>query len=163
MEILDLYDIDGNKLDKTIIRGQEKPGDGEYIKLCVIYIKCKDRFLYQKCSVAKGGEYAVTGGHVSTGHDSATQMVIELEEELGLTVDKDRLTLIGHMVRDVALFDIYMLEDDTLESYNFVLQESEVESIHWFTKAEVEALIDQGLVRKSSCIHYEKFIKNSNL
>ena len=161
MEILDLYDIDGNKLDKTIIRGEEKPGKDEYIKLCVVYIKCGDKFLYQKCSVAKGGEFAVTGGHVSTGHDSATQMVIELQEELGLNIDKTKLQLIGHMVRDVALFDIYMYEDDSLLDYNFVLQESEVESIHWFTKPEIESLIERGLVRKSSCIHYEKFIKNN--
>ena len=163
MEILDLYDIDGNKLDKTIIRGQEKPGKGEYIKLCVIYIKCGDKFLYQKCSKEKGGEYAVTGGHVPTGMDSASQILVELDEELGLTIDKAKVTLVGHIVRDTALFDIYYYNDSSLYDYDFTLQESEVESVHWFTKAEIEDLIAKGLVRKSSCAHYEKFIKDNDI
>ena len=162
MEILDLYDIDGNKLDKTIVRGKEKPALGEYIKLCVVYIKCGDKFLYQKCSEQKGGEYAVTGGHVPSGFTSLDQMVVELQEEVGLIVDKDRLELVGSMVRDTALFDIYYYRDDTLESYNFTLQESEVDSVHWFTKADIEGLIAKGLVRKSSCVHYEKFIKDND-
>ena len=38
MEILDLYDDDGNKLAKTIVRG-EVPSDGENIMLAIIFIK----------------------------------------------------------------------------------------------------------------------------
>jgi hypothetical protein len=90
-------------------------------------------------------------------------MVVELQEEVGLMVDKDRLELVGSMVRDTALFDIYYYHDDTLESYNFTLQESEVDSVHWFTKADIEGLIAKGLVRKSSCVHYEKFIKDNDI
>ena len=43
MEKLDLYDIDGNLLGKTIFRG-EKPNEGEFIKLAVVYIKSGDKF-----------------------------------------------------------------------------------------------------------------------
>ena len=162
MEILDLYDINGDKLDKTIIRGKQKPADGEYIKLCVVYIKCGDKFLYQKCSEQKGGEYAVTGGHVPSGFTSLEQMVVELQEEVGLTVDKEKLEFVASMVRDTAMFDIYYYRDDTLADYTFTLQESEVDSVHWFTREEIENLIAKSLVRKSSAVHYERFIKNND-
>ena len=161
MEILDLYDIDGNKIGKTIVRGKERPAANEYIKLCVVYIKCQGKYLYQKCSVAKGGQYAVTGGHVPSGVGSKEQVVVEVQEELGLDIDIDRLRLVGHIVRDIALFDIYYYEDDGIMDYHFTLQESEVESVQWYTKPEIEHLISSGLMRESSAIHYSKFIKDS--
>ena len=75
MEKLDLYNADGEKLNKTIFRGT-KPEDGEFIKLSVIYIKSGNKYLFQKCSEEKGGEYAVTGGHVSAGNTREEQAAI---------------------------------------------------------------------------------------
>ena len=69
MEKLDIYTKDGTLTGKIINRG-EKPLEGEFIKLCVVYLKCKDKYLMQKCSQQKGGEYAITGGHVSSGNSS---------------------------------------------------------------------------------------------
>ena len=49
MEILDLYDDQGNKLNKTINRG-EVPADGENIMLSVAFIRNSDgKYLIQKC------------------------------------------------------------------------------------------------------------------
>ena len=50
MEYLDLYDIHGNLLNKVIARGDKNFEDGEYIKLAVIWLKCKDK-LRKKCRV----------------------------------------------------------------------------------------------------------------
>ena len=161
MEILDLYDINNNKLGKSIVRG-EKPGKGEYIKLCVIYLKCKDRYLIQKCSVEKGGEFAVTGGHVPTGKTGEEQVIIEVKEELGITIDKGKLKLLGLFVKGNALFDVFMYEDDNLENQKFTLQKEEVEDVFWLTKEEISDLIDKGVVRDSTSKHFAKFIKNSD-
>jgi len=159
MEKLDLYDSNGNKLNKTIIRGQ-KPNVGEFIKLVVVYLKSKERFLFQKCSIEKGGQYAVTGGHISAGNSSLQQAQIEIREELGLEIDPSRLNFLGNINRASAIFDVYLYEDDSLIDFKFSLQTEEVEDIYWLTKAEIEDLISQGVVRESSCQHYDKLVKN---
>ncbi len=158
MEKLDLYDINGNKLEKTIFRGN-KPELDEYIKLTVIYIKSEDYYLLQKCSIEKGGEYAVTGGHMSAGNTSKEQAYIEIKEELGLSIDTAKLQFLGNIVKGQAIFDVYLYEDANLKDFKFKLQKEEVELVHWLTKSQIEELINKGLVRKSSCLHYNKFIK----
>ena len=158
MEILDLYNANGEKLNKTIARGQ-KPVEGEYIKLAVVYVKCGDKYLLQKCSKEKGGEYAITGGHVPSGFTSLQQACVETEEELGLHLSTNDLKYLGSMPRGSAIFDVFLYENDNLKDFNFVLQEEEVEGVYWYTKAQIEKMIEQGVVRKSSCLHYEKFIK----
>lgn len=158
MEKLDLYDIDGNLLGKTIVRG-EKPNKDEFIRLTVVYIKSGDKFLFQKCSVEKGGEYAVTGGHVSAGNTSREQAAIEIKEELGFDIDADKLQFVGNTYRGQGVFDVYLYEDDSLQNVEFVLQKEEVENVYWFTKEEFEALIATGEVRQSTCQQFEKFFK----
>lgn len=158
MEILDLYNVNGEKLNKTIVRG-EKPGKDEYIKLTVVYLKSDERYLIQKCSKEKGGVYAVTGGHVSSGNTSSLQACIEVEEELGINIKEDKLKFLGSIYRKSAMFDIYLYEDSDLINTSFILQKSEVEKVEWLTKLQIEELIEKGLVRESSCQHYEKFIK----
>ena len=158
MEILDIYDIHGENTGKTIVRG-EKPKENEYIKLAIVYLKSKDKYLVQKCSEAKGGEYAITGGHVSSGNTSLKQCKIEVSEELGIDIDESKLKYLGHTIIRQAIFDIYLYEDDTLIDMSFTLQESEVECIEWLTKTEIEKLIEAGTFRKSSVAHYNEYIK----
>ena len=158
MEKLDLYNANGEKLNKTIFRGT-KPEDGEFIKLAVIYIKSGNKYLLQKCSEEKGGEYAVTGGHVTAGNTSEEQAVIEIKEELGVNIDKTKLTFAGSLFKGKAIFDVYIYEDDSLLNFNFELQAEEVANIYWLEKSEIEVLINNGVVRESTCLHYNKFIK----
>jgi len=162
MEILDLYDIKGNKLDKTIERGQ-KTNENEYIKLAVVWIKSDIRYLVQLCSEEKGGQYAVTGGHVTAGNTSLEQAVIECKEELGIDLNPKELQFLGCIYRGQAIFDVYLYEDESyaLADKEFELQKSEVEDVVWLTKNDIEDLILKGQVRESSAEHYFKFIKNS--
>ena len=157
-EKLDLYDIDGNKLGKTIVRG-EKPAEGQFIKLVVVYIKSGDKYLLQKCSKEKGGEFAVTGGHVSAGNTSEEQVQIEIKEELGVDIDVAKLKRLGNIYRRQAMFDVYLYEDENFENVKLKLQTEEVEGEFWLAKTEIEALIEKGLVRERSCQHYDKFIR----
>ena len=160
MEKLDIYDNCGNKTGKVVFRGDKNLNDNEYIKLAVVYLKANNKYLVQKCSAQKGGEYAITGGHVSSNNTSKQQCVIETKEELGIDIDINNLQFLGTLIKQPhAMFDIYLYEDNTLETFNFVLQEEEVESVHWLTKSQIDDLISKNLVRQSSVMHYTKYIR----
>lgn len=158
MEKLDVYTIDGIKTQKIVNRG-EALADGEYIKLAIVYLKCGDKFLVQKCSVQKGGEYAITGGHTTSGNTSKQQAKLEVMEELGILIDEQKLEYLGNIVKGHGIFDVFLYEDITLEKQKIVLQAEEVENVFWLTKDEIENIIEQNLMRASSCEHYTKFIK----
>jgi ADP-ribose pyrophosphatase YjhB (NUDIX family) len=160
MEFLDVYDKTGKLTGKIIARGDKNLADDEFIKLVVVWLKCGDKFLIQKTSKEKGGEFAVVGGHVPTGKTSLNQASVELEEELGIVIAEGKFKTLGSIIIPHAIFDVLIYEDENLVNYNFTLQESEVEQVKWLTKKEIENLISEGLLRKSSQLHYEKFIKN---
>ena len=159
MELLDLYNENGEKLNKTIQRGNKNLADNEFIKLTILWIKCKDKYLLQKTSEEKGGDYAVTGGHVPAGSDSLNHIIVEAKEELGLNLTTDKIKLLGSLILKRGIFDVYLFEDEMRDKVNFTLQTSEVEHVKWFTKEEIEEYIQKGLIRKSSIEQYNKFIK----
>lgn len=156
MELLDLYDKKGNKINKTIIRG-EKPEEG-YIMVSIVFIKnTNGEYLIQRTSKEKGLEYASTGGHVNTGETSLECIIRELEEELGLTVKKEELSFLGLEVRTKApvIFAVYALEKD-VDIDKLTLQEEEVESVIWLSKEEIIKLIENKDFKES---HGDIFIK----
>lgn len=159
MELLGLFDNEGKYLNKSIMRGNKNFNDGENIKLVTVWLKRGDKYLIQKCSQQKGGEYAVSGGHVTYGNTSKEQAVIEIEEELGVNINIDDLKFVGNIYRTHAIFDVYMIENIDCDIDLVKLQKEEVESVHWLTKKQIEKLIDKNEFRKSSEEQYEKFIK----
>ena len=158
MELLDLVDFDGRLLGKTVERGTPL-NDDEYITLTIVYLKCNGKYLLQLTSKKRGAEYAATGGHVSSGNTSRQQAVIECSEELGIDLDINKLELLGKLYGGHAIFDIYLYEDNSLDRVKMVLQNDEVDSVYWFTPVEIDELISQGMVRLSTCKHYQKFIR----
>ncbi|MBQ3494154.1 MAG: NUDIX domain-containing protein [Clostridia bacterium] len=159
MEILDVYDINNKKTGKTIVRGNKNLLEGEFIKLVVIWIEDDGKYLVQKCSEEKGSVYAITGGHVSSGNTATHQAVIEIKEELGVDIKESDLKLLGTITKNNAMFEVYILNNTIKQNTKFVLQESEVESVSWLDKSQIDVLIKNGVFRKSSQMHYEKFIK----
>lgn len=164
MELLDVYDINRNKLNKTIVRGETWLEDGEFVLITTIWIRSGIRFLIQHTSKQKGSEYAVTGGCVSAGNTSREQIKIECQEELGYTLKDDKLSLLGSLtLPDLrAIMDVYIYEDEDvdLEEEKYILQESEVESISWLSKNEIEDLILKDNFRPSSATQYMQLIRN---
>lgn len=159
MELLGLYDNAGRFLNKSIVRGNKNYKDGENIKLVTIWIGCKGKYLIQKCSKEKGGEYAVSGGHVTFGNTSEEQAVLEIKEELDVDIELKDLRFCGNIYRPHAIFDVYMIDDDAFKIEACKLQESEVESVQWMTKRQIEKLIKSNQLRKSSEEQFVKFIK----
>ena len=159
MELLEVYDFDGNKTGRIIVRGNKDLAEGECIKLVTIWIKSKDKYLIQKCNKEKGGEYAVTGGHVTSGNTTVQQAVLECKEELNLNLDKNKLKFLGNVFKEHAIFDVYIYEDENLLKYKFQLQKEEVESVSWKTMDEIDELCKDNVFRTSSKIQFAKFIK----
>lgn len=159
MEILDLYDDNGNKLNKTIVRGN-KPSDGENIMLAIVFIKDKDgKYLIQKASKEKGGYYSTTGGHVTIGEDSKTTIIREVNEELGLKVNSD-IELFGtfKFPNKNCLFSVFELALDNIDIDSLTLQVEEVESVNLLTKEEVLELIDKNKFLESHGYFFKKYI-----
>ena len=155
-----IYDKDGREIpNKKILRGDKSLADDEYIKLAIVWIKSNNKYLIQKSSTQKGGDYAVSGGHVPYGVSSREQALVELKEELGISINKDQLEMVGNIFLPHCIFDVYLYEDDSISNSSFVLQESEVEAVYWLSKDEINTLVKQGVFRNSSRLQYEKFFK----
>ncbi len=161
MELLDLYDDFGNKLNKTIVRGKV-PNDGENIMLSVAYIKNKEgKYLIQKSSKEKGGFYTSTGGHVTHKEDGLITIIRELHEEVGLTNIEDKIKHVKTFKypNRYCLFDVYLIDNVDTDITKLKLQTEEVESISWLTKEEILELINNGSFLESHAYIFKNYIK----
>lgn len=162
MEILDIYDIHGNKLNKTTVRGNLNLIEGEeFIKIVTVWFRSGIRYLIQLVSEEKGSVYAVTGGHVPTGSTSREQAKVECREELGFDLEDSKLTYLGPVYEKRVIIDVYLYEDEDrdLEEVDFALQKEEVDSVYWLTKDEMEDMMLKGILRDSTAHQYMEFIK----
>lgn len=104
MEIIDLYNKDKQKLNKD-----------EYYLLEQIWIINKNKeILLTKRNKNKsyGGLWEPTTGHVKTKEKDIEGALRELKEELNITVKKQELTYIKHIIIDSKIIDIWLLNKD---------------------------------------------------
>ena len=86
MELLDVYDSNGNVTGRKIIRGDKTAvlDENEHIAVAVIFIENDNgEFLIQRTSQEKGGEFSSTGGHVDSGEtpmEALDKLVIQEDE-----------------------------------------------------------------------------------
>ena len=116
MEIIDIYDIEGNKLNKTHIRGNSL-NKNEYVMGVDIWIKNdREQILmtqrHPKKSYPK--KWECSGGWLISGEDSLGGALREVEEEIGIRLDKIEGKKIKrwmweeeNMIVDVFLFKKY--------------------------------------------------------
>lgn len=159
MEILSLYDDNGNEINETIKRGI-KPEKGN-IMISIIFIKNKEgKYLIQKTSKEKGSEYSTTGGHVSKGETPLKTIIRETKEELGLAIIEKEIKYIGieKPSKKPILFSIYETKKE-IDLSKLKLQKEEVESVEWLTKEKINSLIDKNKFRKNTGIIFKKIYK----
>ena len=70
MEILDLYDNNFKKINKTIIRRVEEIPEGTNIMLSYCLIKNNNKYLLEQATERNNFKWAIPGGHVLAGEDS---------------------------------------------------------------------------------------------
>ena len=149
MEYLDLYNENKERIGKRILRGTEIP-ERFYIMIVVIFIEnSKGEFLFQYTSKEKGNIWATTGGHVKSGDDAVSTAIIEVKEELGIDIDKNKLKRIYSGMKNSRIFEVFYIKQD-IEISKMILQKEEVERVEWLSKDKLRELVKQDNVRKSN-------------
>ena len=160
MEVLDLYDDNGNLLEETMIRGEALP-NGKNVMLSIIYIQNeKGEYLIQKTAKEKGNLYSTTGGHVTHNENGLTTIIRELKEELGLEIEKEKVKHICTFKYPTkpCIFHVYSLKGN-IDRKEITLQKEEVEEVYWMKKEEIGQLIDNNKFLESHAYIYNKYIK----
>lgn len=164
MELLNVYDNDGNLTDRVVPRGDKSIvlGDNEHIGVVVVFIEnSKGEFLIQKTSVEKGSEYSSTGGHVDAGETHLTSILREIKEEIGIQVEENELEYLGFLLYDKPIRFMYYLKKD-INVEDIVTQEEEVDFVKYMSVSEIQDIIDKGEMTKSHGIIFNKILELKN-
>ena len=158
MEIMDLYDENRQKTDKTYIRGSAQPKGFYRMVVHVCIFNKLGQLLIQQRTLNKKrpGLWDVTcGGAVSTHESSQMGAQRELFEELGLDIDFKNTRPLVTANFPMGFDDFYVINKDVdLETLS--LQEEEVSDAKWASLDEVIKLRrDEKFVRyKESFIRF---------
>lgn len=167
MEVFDLYDGLGNKLDKTMIRGTSNQ-KGEYHLVVHIWIRnSKGEYLIQqrnKLTDVRPFMWAITGGAVTSGEDSITGAIRETYEELGLELSRDQIKLLKRYYIDAEvgdttnyITDLYLAETDaSIDS--LTLDKVEVKDAKFVSMDDIKYMIEHN-----EFWNYERLLERQGL
>lgn len=159
MELLDIYNRDGNKKGITVFRGEYiRPDD--YILVAHVYIyNANKEFLIQRRSRKKrvnSGKWDITGGAVQAGETSKAAAVRETQEEIGLTLNPEKIRFVGRNISIKHLVDIYFIETE-VDVKNCRLQEEEVSEVKMVPAKE---LLEKVQISSFQDRDYAEIVKN---
>ncbi len=160
-EVINLYDDNGNKTEKTYVRGDKfhKFNRGEHIPIVMFFIEnSKGEFLIQKTSKEKGNVFGVTGGHIDVNEDKESALLREVKEEIGLNLDMSEVKYLGHIVTGVPIRFLYYLKKD-IDLNDFVLDPEEVDSVRYMEVNEILNFIEEDLFIESHGICFNKILE----
>lgn len=158
MELLDVYDENGNLTGKTVVRGDKnaKFDAGEHIAVAIIVIEnSKHQFLIQKTSKQKDGLYAFTGGHIDHGETPMSTIKREVFEEIGIDISNDNVEELGYVVYGIPLRFVFYLKKD-ININDVKLQKDEVDYVSYMSIDEINKLEEKGEMRDSHAIVFRK-------
>ncbi|MBQ7534353.1 MAG: NUDIX domain-containing protein [Stomatobaculum sp.] len=155
MELIDLYNSNGEKTGRQILRGTPVSPDEFFLVVHLCVFDSSGRMLIQRRSPEKprwGGIWDLSaGGFVLAGESSIEAVSREASEELGLSVcGSPRFCLRARFSQ--VLDDFYCLYED-IDLNSLTLQKEEVSEVRWASREEVLSLLDQ-----EQFISYERSI-----
>ena len=160
MELWDLYDSKGNKLNKTHIRG-EKLLEGEYHLVCDCLVRHIDgSFLLMKrhpCKPVYPLAYEATAGGSALINETPLECVKrELKEETG--IDCDNFTLINYSISDQrhAIYYNYLCITDCKKDC-ITLQENETIDYKWVDLEEFKEFVQSEHCVKTQIARLKKY------
>ncbi|HCX62058.1 MULTISPECIES: NUDIX domain-containing protein [Sedimentibacter] len=147
MELWDVYDIDRNKTNKTMYRGDAFEENCYHLVVHICIFNSKGEMLIQQRQPFKKGwsnMWDVTvGGSAIQGDDSQSAAERELLEEIGLKIDLTNIR--PHITVNFSKgFDDYYLIEQDVDINELSLQYEEVQKVKWATKEEIFSMIDDG-------------------
>ncbi len=161
MELLDIYDNNGHKTNKQVVRGDKNTvlNDNEHIAVSIIFIENSNgEFLIQKTSKDRGNDFSSTGGHVINGETPLEAIKREVKEELGVSIDNEDIKYLGFIIYDTPIRFLYYLKKD-LKLEDVKVQKEEVDYVEYMTIDQINKLIDNNLVLKSHGILFKEVLK----
>lgn len=139
MEFWDLYDKDGNKIDKVVKRG-DKLQDDEFHIVVNAWIKNENgEFLITQRSEKKSFPlmWECTGGSALQGESPLKAAIREVKEELGIDVYEEKSIFVGKTLRYYEncpdILFVYVFESNNLLD-EIKIQEEEVNDVMWASK-----------------------------
>lgn len=160
MELLDVYDDNGNVTGKIVERRKNLVlEEGEHIAVAIIYIENSNgEYLIQKIAKQKGGMYSSTGGHVNHNEKPIDTIKREVFEELDIDISNDDIVDLGYTVFDFPVRFLFYLNKDFNLS-DIVLQEDEVESASFISLDQLKNIIDKRKMHKAHALVFEKVLE----
>lgn len=165
MEILDLYDENHEKTDKTMLRGERVP-DGFYRIVVHVCIFDRGRMLIQQRSESKKSFTGLwdfsSGGACKSGETSKEAAKRETLEELGLDYPLKRFRHVLSTDFGYGFDEVYII-NDSFHITELTLQSEEVQGARWADKREVLELIlsNQFVPYKKSYIDFIFSMRNN--
>ena len=157
-EILDLYDNNFNKLNKTIIRRVDEIPNGTNIMQSYILIKNEDKYLLEQTTERNNYKWAIPGGHVLTGETPEVTLKRELEEELGIRDIKYKKVDTIKFPYNNYIFNVFY--SNTIVDINLLkLQPDEVIKVKWYTKEEILELIENDMIPRGYAYILKNYMK----
>ncbi|MEG0576761.1 MAG: NUDIX domain-containing protein [Bacilli bacterium] len=163
MEKRDLYNENRELTGNYIYKDDEIP-ENSYILIVVAFIENdENKFLIQKRSIEKGGEWAFTGGHPKSGESSTEGIHTEVKEELGIEINN---AVCFKKAKGKDTFcDLYYIKQN-IDINTIELQKEEVEKVCFASVAEIESLFNKGIFKKGHYMMFKdclNYIDNINL
>ena len=151
MEYFDLYNKDGKKINKQVLRGT-KLQDDEYHLIVHIWIRNNDNLylIQQRNKEFDKVPYlwAVTAGSATVGDTSIITALRETLEELGISLVKDNMKFLKRYFTEdnYANFitDVYLINQDVLLK-DLIIDETEVKDCMYSSIKEIEELVSEGM------------------
>lgn len=151
MEVFDLYDDKGTPLHKTALRG-ETLKKGEFHLVAHIWIRNDEgKYLVQKRNKKSDrvfGQYAATGGAVTSGENSLIGAQRETFEEIGVTIDLSKFKLVKRYFipdsKSSFITDLYLVTQNVLLS-ELILDYNELSACEYMTMDEIKSLVDDDM------------------
>ena len=160
MEILGLYDKNGNYLNETIDRKNKLlvPKDKYYKQVIVFTINNKGQYLIQKSSEKKGNIFETLGGHVKDKYSCKETIIEEFMEELSINVVKRDIVFFKKYIYNNSIQEVYYIRGN-IDINELIYQSDEVSYATWFSIDEIKELIKNNKFRKKNIIPFLELIK----
>ena len=149
MELLDIYDKQGEKLNYSISR-EVAHKEGLWHKIaCMFIINNRGEVLMQKRSHLKknnpNGWGCSASGHIDAGENLITGALRELDEEIGVKISEKDLNYIGTVFENynnngmkiAHISEVYIIHKD-IDLKNLTLQKEEVSDAKYYTIEDAE-------------------------